>query len=113
MIRFVSLAALLILPAAAATAAPLQRVPTMKVAYGDLDLSRPGDAAILLGRIQAAARSVCVIGDDDDRGPQTFFVARALIQHCVDASAKQAMAMVQRKMGGAAPAPTNLASGNP
>jgi|GEM_PF-1236276 UrcA family protein len=37
------------------------------VAYGDLDLNRPQDAAIMLGRIEKAARRACGIMPERDR----------------------------------------------
>ena len=43
------------LPAASDSFAPL----TVRVKFGDLDVSRPQDAAVLYGRIRAAAERVC------------------------------------------------------
>jgi UrcA family protein len=43
------------LPAASDSFAPL----TVRVKFGDLDISRPQDAAVLYGRIRAAAEKVC------------------------------------------------------
>ena len=43
-----------------ATATPASEAPRSTVVrYGDLDLSRPGDARRLYGRIKRAARTVC------------------------------------------------------
>jgi UrcA family protein len=43
------------LPAASDSFAPL----TVRVKFGDLDVSRPQDAAVLYGRIRGAAEKVC------------------------------------------------------
>jgi UrcA family protein len=45
---------------AVAAAGPLDNVPSRKVNYADLDLSRKAGVAVLYARIKSAAREVCL-----------------------------------------------------
>jgi UrcA family protein len=45
---------------AVAAAAPLDEVPSRKVNYADLDLTRHAGVAVLYARIKSAAREVCI-----------------------------------------------------
>ena len=43
-------------------------LPTQKVSYADLDISKPAGAKVLYGRIVAAARHVCALSGYRDLG---------------------------------------------
>lgn len=61
-IRFCTSAALLL----AATTSALAAEPSLRIHFGDLDLSRPSGAATLQGRIERAVRQACgraTVGD--------------------------------------------------
>jgi UrcA family protein len=62
--------------------------PSVCVAYGQLDLSRPADAQVLYGRLQQASSKVC-------RWPSHFEVsAYGRWQHCYDGALHQAVLQV-------------------
>ena len=66
MLRTLSTTALLILDvttAQAATVTPVQ-FASIDVTYGDLNLAKPQDAAILAERLQSAAHEVCAKTND-------------------------------------------------
>ena len=82
MLRTLSTAALFTLAAAAAQAAPMTpavEVASINVAYGDLNLSQPQDAAILAERLQTAAVEVCLKTND-----ATSSIRKILMRRCVD-----------------------------
>src|SRR5690242_12549609 len=55
----VSLAALALIVPAAATAAPPESAPQMRVSYVGLDLRQPQGVQVLLRRVKGAAATVC------------------------------------------------------
>jgi UrcA family protein len=82
MLRTLSTAALFTLAAAAAQAAPMAPVAqaaSINVAYGDLNLSQPQDAAILAERLKVAAHEVCLKTND-----ATSSIRKILMRRCVD-----------------------------
>jgi UrcA family protein len=62
----------------------------VKVAFGDLDVSRPEGAAVLYRRIKAAAETVC--------SPYwaTGFAARAVVYDCVRSAIAEAVTAVDQ-----------------
>ncbi|HLT92720.1 MAG TPA: UrcA family protein [Woeseiaceae bacterium] len=69
-----------------ALAAP---APSVKVAWSDLDLSKPAGTEILYGRLQAAARTVCDRGDVDARDIERFNQFRSCYDQSMQAALKQ------------------------
>jgi UrcA family protein len=43
-------------------------LPSQRVSYADLDISKPAGAQVLYGRIKAAARHVCALNGYNDLG---------------------------------------------
>ena len=76
-------AALMPVPASAGN------LPTRIVQHGDLDLTKPDGIAWLDGRIRAAARSVCRLGD-----PRDLFIQTA-IKKCHSAALASAERQTQ------------------
>jgi UrcA family protein len=72
------------LPAASDSFAP----PTIRVKFGDLDVSRPQGAAVLYGRIQTAAEKVCSAYETSD------FAARAYLDACINEAISKAVTTV-------------------
>jgi UrcA family protein len=87
MFRALTAAALLSLTVAkAAQADDLDTKYSVQVAYGDLNLSNPGNAAILASRIRSAATTVC------DRADTTLpHMAKSEMQLCIDTAIEGAM----------------------
>lgn len=80
--------ALLVLALTTAQAAPLD-VASVDVAYGDLDLSKPQDAAVLADRLQAAAHEVCL--KTNEASPS---VLKILMRRCVDQAVSKATSQI-------------------
>jgi len=74
------------LPAAADSFAPLEE----KVKFGDLDLSRPQDAALLYSRIRAAAERVCSPFD------AAGLAAKQHLDACINKAISEAVTTVDR-----------------
>jgi UrcA family protein len=53
-------------------------LPTRKVSYADLDISKPAGAKVLYGRIARAAKEVC-----QSNGIESFGAAQ-LVNRCID-----------------------------
>ena len=71
--------------------ATAQAATTANVTFGDLNLSRPEDAKILAGRLQAAAKQVCLSANPDlDGKPE--------MQQCTDIAISMALASIQNQM---------------
>lgn len=70
-------------------AVPTEETRSREVYYADLDLSHPADAAVLRGRIERAADSVC--------GPLTLrdLSSRARFNRCKSGAVEQALADVR------------------
>ncbi len=91
MLRTLSTTALLILAvttAQAAEVAPVD-VASIDVTYGDLNLSKSQDAAILADRLQAAAHEVCL--KTNDASPS---VRKILMRRCVDQAVGKATSKI-------------------
>lgn len=91
MLRALSTTALLILAvttAQATTVTPVD-VASIDVTYGDLNLSKPQDAAILAERLQAAAHEVCLKTND-----ATPSVRKILMRRCVDQAVSKATSQI-------------------
>jgi UrcA family protein len=71
------LTAALLLGAAAAYAAGPDAAPSVRVAYGDLNLASEQGASRLHARLAAAARSVCAADHVDIRNLREFAEARS------------------------------------
>ena len=87
MLRPLTLTALLALGITAAHA----EEATTRVAYSDLDLSKPADAKTLAARLQDAATAVCLKANPENLG------ATAL-ESCVTMSVRLAMSRIQSDM---------------
>ena len=93
MLRSISTTALLILTvttAQAAEVAPVD-VASINVAYGDLNLSKPQDAAILADRLQSAAHEVCL--KTNDVSPSVS-VRKILMRRCVEQAVGKATSKI-------------------
>ncbi len=91
MLRTLSTTALLILAvttAQAETVVPVQ-VASIDVTYGDLNLSKPQDAAVLADRLQTAAHEVCL--KTNDASPS---VRKILVRRCVDQAVSKATSKI-------------------
>jgi UrcA family protein len=62
-----------------------QPMPSQKVSYADLDISKPAGAVVLYRRIVKAAHQVCE--DNTLKGMSTY----RLINHCVDRAISRAV----------------------
>jgi len=82
MIRSFAIAALLTLSTGAAFADEM----STPVAYGDLNLSRPGDAKILADRLNSAARNVCFQTNAD--------IGSAAVHTCTETAVATAMSEI-------------------
>jgi UrcA family protein len=71
------LTAALLLGAAAAFAAGPDAAPSVRVAYGDLNLASAQGASTFHARVAAAARSVCGADNLDIRNLQEYATARS------------------------------------
>ncbi len=87
MIRTFAAAALLTFAVTAAQADPVESI---SVAYGDLNLSSPQDAAILADRLQAAAKTVC-LNANDTKAP----IRKILVHRCMDLAVNKATAHIR------------------
>lgn len=84
-----SLLAMGIGPAAAKELTSADARPrAISVAYADLDLSRPEDASVLLGRLRLAATRACEVREVRQPGP----TLRRAIATCRDAAVTEAVA---------------------
>jgi UrcA family protein len=61
-------------------------LPTRRVSYADLDISKPAGAKILYRRIEAAAREVCVF--DSSKVGRATAQERACINQAIDIAVK-------------------------
>lgn len=61
-------------------------LPTRKVSYADLDISKPAGAKVLYRRIEAAARQVCV--SDASRDLRAAEQQRACIDRAIEGAVK-------------------------
>ena len=77
------LTAALLLGAAAAYAAGPDAAPSVRIAYGDLNLASAEGASRLHARIAAAARSVCAADHVDIRNLREFAEARSCQKQAV------------------------------
>jgi len=57
-------------------------LPTRKVSYADLDISKPAGAKVLYRRIEAAAQQVCISGASRDL--RTAELQRACIDRAIE-----------------------------
>jgi UrcA family protein len=71
-------------------AADLSKVSTM-VPFGDLNLSQPSDAKVLAGRLENAAKSVCLKANPD-------IVSPFLTQQCVRSAIRTAMGAIEDRL---------------
>ncbi len=91
MLRTLSTTALFVLAvttAQAAEVAPVD-VASINVTYGDLNLSKSQDAAILADRLQAAAHEVCA--KTNDASPS---VRKILMRRCVEQAVTKATSQI-------------------
>jgi len=88
MLRTITTAIALTLAVTAANAAPAT------LHFADLDISKPGDARILAGRVQVAAQAACA-----DRKPEAGQKASqfygAIFEHCVSSVSHRMNIQVQ------------------
>src|SRR5688572_20199111 len=92
MFRTFATATLLTFALTAAQAAPLSPPPAyaeMNVTYGDLNLTSAADAAILAGRLQSAAMTVCMKTNE-----ATSSVRKILVRRCVDMAITRATSKI-------------------
>ena len=89
--RIFSTAAIFALSLTAAQAAPATspEFASTEVAYGDLNLTKPQDAAILADRLQAAALEVC-LKTNDSKSP----IRKSLMHRCVDQAVSKATSQI-------------------
>lgn len=87
LLRTLTTAALLALGLTAAHAEDSDIVSTT-VAYGDLNLSQPADAKILAGRLQDAAKSVCLKANPE-------IAAKSALGVCTDSAISMAMWQIE------------------
>lgn len=57
------------------------------VSYGDLNLSQSADAKVLAGRLQDAAKQVCIAANPD--------LHESELQSCVDSAIRMAMSQIE------------------
>lgn len=88
MFRALATAALLAITVTAAQAE--SATPESVVTYGDLNLSKPQDAAILADRLQVAAKEVCLAANDT-KAP----IRKILVRRCVDMAVTRATAQIR------------------
>lgn len=88
--RTLTTAALLALGLTAAHAEDSDVVSTT-VAYGDLNLSQPADAKILAGRLQVAAKSVCLKANPE-------IAAKSSLEVCTDTAITVAMWQIEASL---------------
>ena len=91
MLRTLSTTALLILAvttAQAATVTPVQ-FASIDVTYGDLNLAKPQDAAILAERLQSADHEVCAKTNDASSS-----VRKILMRRCVEQAVSKATSQI-------------------
>lgn len=96
MFRTFTAATLLTFAVTAAQAAPLSPPPAyaeMNVAYGDLNLTSPADAAVLADRLQIAAMTVCMKTNDAKSS-----VRKILVRRCVDAAVAKATSQIRSQI---------------
>jgi UrcA family protein len=86
MFRTLATAALLTL---AVTAAQAETPVSVGVAYGDLNLTSPQDAAILADRLQVAAQEVC-LNANETKAP----IRKVLVRRCIDMAVSHATAQI-------------------
>ena len=86
MFRALTAAAFLALSATAAQADSTTQVP-----FGDLNLSRPQDVAMLADRLQTAAKMVCL----NTIGPKA---GRVVMRDCVDTAVSAATAQIEDRI---------------
>ncbi len=60
-------------------------LPTQRVSYADLDISKPAGAKVLYGRIVAAARHVCALDGNRDLGSMQW------VNQCTDRAIDKAV----------------------
>jgi UrcA family protein len=60
-------------------------LPTQRVSYADLDISKPAGAKVLYGRIVAAARHVCALDGNRDLGSMQW------VNKCTDQAIDKAV----------------------
>jgi len=91
MLRTLSTTALLILAVTTAQAAEvaLVDVASIDVTYGDLNLAKPQDAAILAERLQSAAHEVCAKTNDASSS-----VRKILMRRCVEQAVGKATSQI-------------------
>jgi UrcA family protein len=90
MFRTLTAAAILaLITPLAFTAAQAETPVSIGVAYGDLNLSSPQDAAILADRLQVAARDVC-LNATDTKAP----IRKILVRRCIDLAVNKATAQI-------------------
>src|SRR5688572_17452349 len=77
---------------AQATATAAKNVPYEVVSYSDLNLANDADAQILLQRVQAAARRVCIRS-----GALVWLDSHNPLQQCTKAATARAMADVNSR----------------
>jgi UrcA family protein len=66
--------------------AAADNLPTRRVSYADLDISKPAGAKVLYGRIEAAAREVCLLDTSTLVGATAR--DRACINQAIDIAVK-------------------------
>jgi UrcA family protein len=86
MFRTLATAAIL---AFAVTAAQAGTPVSVGVAYGDLNLTSPQDAAILADRLQVAAQEVC-INANETKAP----IRKVLVRRCIDMAVSRATSQI-------------------
>lgn len=92
MLRTLSTAVLLSLTITAAHAVPMTptvEVASINVTYGDLNLTKAQDAAILAERLQAAAHEVCLKTNDASSS-----IRKILMRRCVDQAVGKATSYI-------------------
>ncbi|MDB5736211.1 MAG: hypothetical protein JWP16_1715 [Alphaproteobacteria bacterium] len=89
MFRTLATAAILTLTPLAVTAAQAETPTSMSVAYGDLNLSNPQEAAVLADRLQIAARDVC-LSANETKAP----IRKILVRRCIDIAVSRATAQI-------------------
>jgi UrcA family protein len=96
MFRTITTATLLSLAVTTAQAAPLSPPPAyaeMNVAYGDLNLTSPADAAVLADRLQIAALTVCMKTNDAKSS-----VRKILVRRCVEGAVARATSQIRSQI---------------
>jgi UrcA family protein len=93
MLRILSIAALFVFTATAASAGDAP--PSTIVNFSDLNLSHPADAKVLAGRLEAAAKQVC----REEGSGQIGVAAVKEMRACTDAAFNVALAHIQSAVG--------------